>query len=183
VVRQPRQQAQPEAAKEQEQLQKIQQEYQTILAQAMAIREQITQTQDPGEKQRLTAEYRVLEKKVADLQKQAQGGAAGSEEIEAQVEEKALPGAGVGDQLALPQGDTAKQGESTQQAEAKKSEKKALEDSLFDFDKSNGSEDSGETKPVLIECHVCGATNVVSTSERPAVVECSSCGEQGYLAE
>ncbi len=151
----------------------------------MAIREQITQAQDAQEKQRLTAEYRVLEKKVADLQKQAQGGTAGAGEVEAQVEEKALPGAGIDDQLALPQGDTAQKGEPAEQAEAKKSEKKALEDSLFDFgdNKEKESDEAGEVKPVLIECHVCGATNVVSTSERPAVVECSSCGEQGYLAE
>ena len=80
---------------------------------------------------------------------------------------------------------TAEQVEPAEQAEAKKSEKKALEDSLFDFgdNKEKESDEAGEVKPVLIECHVCGATNVVSTSERPAVVECSSCGEQGYLAE
>ena len=182
VVRQPQHtqqelQTQSEARKEQERIQKIQQEYQTILAQAMAIRGEITQTQDAGEKQRLTAEYKVLEKKVAELQKQAQGAEAGAAADEPKTEEKALPGGGVGDQLALPQGDTA------QQVEAEKSDKVSLEDSLFDFDTSKGSGDAEEVKPVLIECHICGASNVVSTSERPTVVECTSCGEQGYLAE
>jgi len=39
------------------------------------------------------------------------------------------------------------------------------------------------TAYLSVQCHVCTAMNVVTTSERPTVVNCASCGAQGYLTE
>ena len=36
--------------------------------------------------------------------------------------------------------------------------------------------------PLFIQCHACGGTNMVTTTERPAIIVCSSCGQQGMLS-
>ena len=81
-------------------------------------------------------------------------------------------------QKALPPGPSAAKAE-IKEADA------GIEEAMKEVEADASVEQAGKSdiKPVLIECHVCSATNVVSTSERPTVVVCSSCGEQGYLTE
>ena len=35
--------------------------------------------------------------------------------------------------------------------------------------------------PLTIQCHACGSTNAVTTTERPTIIVCSNCGQQGMI--
>jgi len=159
----------PKASQQQEFPEHVKQEYQKVQKRAAEIQSELPQTQNPEQRQALIQEYQQLQQQVKQLQQKMQG--------EQSTEQTQLP-AGPSAQKALPPGPSAEQAE-IQEADA------AIEKAMEEVEAEASAEPAGTSgiKPVLIECHVCGATNVVSTSERPTVVACSSCGEQGYLTE
>jgi len=151
----------------------------------MEVRTKFTQAQDPQERKVLEQEYHVLEKQVQALQQMIQGGPpskpqkrvkkrAASPQPEKEGEPKELPAAEKA-QLSLPQGQPAQTGE----AQAPTGSEIPKQTPLAEGESADGG--TGDLSPTLIECHVCGTTNLVSTSERPVIVECTSCGEKGYL--
>jgi len=147
----------------------VKQEYQKVQKRAAEIQGELPQAKDPQQRQALIQEYQELQKQVKELQQEMQG--------QQSTAQQQLP-AGPSTQKALPPGPSAEKAE-IQEADA------AIEQAMEEVEADASAQEAGpsDIKPVLIECHVCGATNVVSTSDRPTVVVCSSCGEQGYLTE
>ena len=154
----------------------IQRQYRAIQQQAMEVRTKFSQAQDPGKRKVLEQEYHVLEQRIKELQQMAQGPERPPRRVvkKRPVKEE-LKGLPTGDkaQLALPRG---------QQGDVQTlSEDESLEQAAQSAGGGSPQAESGELAPTLIECHVCGTTNLVSTAERPVIIECSSCGEKGYL--
>jgi predicted nucleic acid-binding Zn-ribbon protein len=146
----------------------VKQLYQKVQQRAAEIQSELPQAKDPQQRQALIDEYQQLQEQVKELQAQMQGQSPAQEQLPA----------GPSAQKALPPGPSAQKAE-IEEADA------AIEKAMNEVEAEASLEQDGasDIKPVLIECHVCSATNVVSTSDRPTVVVCSSCGEQGYLTE
>ncbi len=154
--------------KKQEFPEHVKQLYQKVQQRAAEIQSELPQAKDPQQRQALIDEYQQLQEQVKELQAQMQGQSPAQEQLPA----------GPSAQKALPPGPSAQKAE-IEEADA------AIEKAMNEVEAEASLEQDGasDIKPVLIECHVCSATNVVSTSDRPTVVVCSSCGEQGYLTE
>ena len=159
----------PQRQQQQEMPEHVTQLYKKVQKRAAEIQNELPRTQDPQHRQALIQEYQQLQEQVKKLQQEIQG--------QSSTAQQQLP-AGPSTQKALPPGPSAEKAEIE---EADAAIEQAMEE--LDADASAGQAGPSDIKPVLIECHVCSATNVVSTSERPTVVVCSSCGEQGYLTE
>jgi len=191
-------------------LAQVQQEYQTILQKALAIRTQFTGEKDPQRKKQLESEYNELQKQVAALQQKEQAMRSGQTAPQQEADKpKQLPGTKEA-QLALPAAQEAGAQQPQQAAQQKTdqdqgavaagggdaalNESSPLDDifNLGKDDKAGAAEPQPQTAaeapaaaagPTVVECHSCGAQNTVTTSERPTVVVCSVCSERGYLSE